>query len=279
MLLGSLAEELYTTPTRFVFELIQNAEDNQYSFAKASGTKPYLRFYIDHTKVVIDSNEDGFSKENVEAICKVRSSTKTGVRGYIGEKGIGFKSVFQVASKVHVQSGPFSFCFNYGGDPPDGMGMVTPFHHEHEELPLDVRTRFTLTLKPDQSFQALVREFADLPDTLILFLTSLKNLQISINDKEGLSERTYEYISEASTKRALIVRDSTRDGERKTYFFKYRRKLHNLPLEKARKDISDADVVLAFPVDRNDVPVIEQQYVYAYLPLRKVGFPVSAFSN
>ena len=247
--------------------------------AQASGTDPYLKFLIDRDRIVIESNEDGFSKNNVNAICKVRTSTKKGVRGYIGEKGIGFKSVFKIASRVHVQSGPFSFYFNYGGDDDDGMGMVTPFNDAHEGLPHGVSTRFILTLKDDTDFQSLIKEFNDLPDTLLLFLTTLKKLQVSINDGDEPLERRYEYVYNESTKKGTLVKDSNRREREQFQFFIYKKTVGNLPPEKARKDIKDAEVVLAFPVNRNDVPVIEKQHVYAYLPLRKIGFPVSAISN
>lgn len=52
-------------------------------------------------------------QSNVRAICSTGESTKTNTSGYIGEKGIGFKSVFKAASKVHIQSGPFSFFFEH----------------------------------------------------------------------------------------------------------------------------------------------------------------------
>ena len=50
---------------------------------------------------MVDCNEDGFTRENVEAICNVGASTKTrnNSQYYIGEKSIGFKSVFMVASR------------------------------------------------------------------------------------------------------------------------------------------------------------------------------------
>ena len=157
------------------------------------------------------------------------------------------------------------------------MGMVTPFNNRHKDLPPDVRTRFTLTLKDDHQFESLVREFSDLPDTLLLFLTTLKRLQISINDGNELRETNYAYSSGEKTGKVLLVKKSNKDGQEKSHFFKHQKIVRNLPPEKARENIRDAEVVLAFPVDKNDVPVIEQQHAYAYLPLRKVGFPVSAF--
>ena len=99
-------DQLYSKDTGFVSELIQNAEDNTYTRAEG---KIYLSFSLYPDRLVLDSNEDGFREEHVRAICNTSASTKAVSRGFIGEKGIGFKSVFKVAKKVHVQSHPFSF--------------------------------------------------------------------------------------------------------------------------------------------------------------------------
>jgi hypothetical protein len=37
----------------------------------------------------------GFSEANLRALCDVGNSTKAATTGYIGQKGIGFKSVFR----------------------------------------------------------------------------------------------------------------------------------------------------------------------------------------
>ena len=163
----------------FVFELIQNAEDNHYTRAASSGTEPYIRFTLYPDKIVIDSNEDGFTRENVDAICKMGGSTKlrSGAQQYIGEKGIGFKSVFMVASEVHIQSSPFSFFFEHrpGGS---GMGMVTPQWEEPCGALQDISTRITLTLLDTLDYQELNSQFRALPDTFLLFLTKLNQITI-----------------------------------------------------------------------------------------------------
>ncbi|KAM5385312.1 hypothetical protein ACJZ2D_000953 [Fusarium nematophilum] len=79
-----------------LLELIQNAEDNTYDCAT-----PSLSFTYKRGSLRVDCNEIGFSDSNVRAICKIGESTKAGLgrsARYIGEKGIGFKSVFKVAS-------------------------------------------------------------------------------------------------------------------------------------------------------------------------------------
>src|SRR5215216_2330126 len=96
--LEKLAEDLYSKQNHFVLELIQNADDNNY----APTVTPFLTFKIDQEKIVVQNNELGFTKENVYALCDVGSSTKTKVLGYIGEKGIGFKSVFRISDRPQI---------------------------------------------------------------------------------------------------------------------------------------------------------------------------------
>jgi hypothetical protein len=83
----SLAEQLYQKSTRFIYELIQNAEDNKYTI---TSEPPWLSFTLHQDRIIIDSNEDGFTENNIRAICSIGESTKSCIEGYIGEKGIGF---------------------------------------------------------------------------------------------------------------------------------------------------------------------------------------------
>ena len=54
----------------------------------------------------------GFSKANVRALCDVGNSTKQHKIGYIGQKGIGFKSVFKVTDAAEIHSSGFHFSFD-----------------------------------------------------------------------------------------------------------------------------------------------------------------------
>lgn len=100
--------------------------------ARGRGTVPLLAFHVYPRCIVVECNEDGFTHENLVVICDVGRSSKTGAQGYIGEKGIGFKSVFMVAWKVYIQSNDFSFCFRHkpGGL---GMGMISLIWEDVEE--------------------------------------------------------------------------------------------------------------------------------------------------
>ncbi|KAL1870869.1 hypothetical protein Daus18300_004958 [Diaporthe australafricana] len=68
----TLTKNLYTSKARFVFELLQNADDNSFSRAAALGESPYISFSVFPDRIVVECNEDGFTDENLKAICAVR---------------------------------------------------------------------------------------------------------------------------------------------------------------------------------------------------------------
>lgn len=266
-----------------MYELIQNAEDNEYSIIQGSGQLPTLSFHVSHDAITIDSNEDGFKNPHVEAICDIGKSTKAGVGGYIGEKGIGFKSVFKVARRVHVQSGVFSFAFEYDKKRRDsGLGMVTPMVADRGDLPAEVRTRMVLTLHDGCDRAALFKEFENLPDALLVFLRKLQRLSLTI-ERPGGHKVEKVYTMSTFGNRAKIAR-SIGGGVVDFHFWIARRMMVDMPEDEARilnegqkdeRKVTEAEVVLAFPLAGDDTPIVEDQHVFAFLPIRQVGFKVS----
>jgi hypothetical protein len=115
---------MLATPVSFL-SFFQNADDNRFTHANTQGESPFISFEVYPDRIVVECNEDGFTARDLSAICTVGESTKSASHGYIGAKGIGFKSVFIAAWKVHIQSGHFSFFFQHKkGDL--GLGMVLP---------------------------------------------------------------------------------------------------------------------------------------------------------
>lgn len=274
--------------------MIQNAEDNDYIRATSQGAVPYINFKVSSTKIVIDSNEDGFTPENVTSICKVGDSSKSGGGAqYIGEKGIGFKSVFMVASKVHIQSGPFSFCFEHAQGEP-GMGLVTPLWKPVEVILPDPCTRMTLTPLKTLDYSELLSQFDTLPDTFLLFLSKLGTIIIDKVAFAGNSAESTTFsriVDEPSTKFSFVVDESFRQVTLKKvhlkgldspqinlkHYYILRKTLNNLRPDENR-DTRTAEVVLAFPFDLTDdepTPIISSQQIYAYLPVGYFGFHVS----
>ncbi|KAF2176592.1 hypothetical protein K469DRAFT_698365 [Zopfia rhizophila CBS 207.26] len=113
-----ISEDLFTCNARFLMEIIQNADDNQYH----ENSEPSLTIAVYPNAVRIGSNEKGYTEDNIVSLCRVGKSTKPVGHGYTGEKGIGFKSVFKIARKAHIRSHPYYFELDKDRE----LGMITP---------------------------------------------------------------------------------------------------------------------------------------------------------
>ncbi len=100
---------LYSNSLRFIFELIQNVDDCDYH--SPDDCRLDMHFDFNSNEIILTYNEVGFTPFNVFAITGIAEAAKnvSSAKNEIGEKGIGFKSVFGVAKKVLIRSGWFSF--------------------------------------------------------------------------------------------------------------------------------------------------------------------------
>ncbi|OAL53028.1 hypothetical protein IQ07DRAFT_585016 [Pyrenochaeta sp. DS3sAY3a] len=276
----SVSGQLYSSKYRFLFELIQNADDSFKRQTTAVRGQPYLRFIISNKTFIVESNEAGFTRANVEAICATGKSSKkaTAADDQIGEKGLGFKSVFSVAKEVHVQSGVWSFRFQHNPRD-DGLGMVTPLHAPQEALGSGVGTRITLQLA-DQSasaYQKLLDAVSEIPKTTIMYLQQLEKIEISMERTDGRSETINITKTASSLPYATrITRSQTLDRVNKldvSTFLRFAGGPIAMPEDDRRKNRKEAEVKLAFPVNTNSMkPEISEngQYLFAYLPVQRL---------
>jgi hypothetical protein len=246
----------------------------------------------------MECNEDGFTEENIRAISNIGKSSKQGAQGYIGEKGIGFKSTFMAAWKVQIQSRSFSFYFQHReGD--SGLGMVTPIWFEPEtDLPRRM-TRTTLYLHDNGNpgnvqtrRESIIRQIFDLQGTALLFLQNLRRIDIVLFDENGQTTRSKRTTMFKSNRDSMVqLRTIESRGaistQTMTQFYVASHTARNLAKNENRtyteaedeaKAYSTAQVCVAFPMNENGGPIIEAQELFAFMPVRKVGFNVSAQS-
>jgi len=180
-----LADDLYAKDSHFIFELVQNAEDNNYP----DGENACLRFEVGQidldgqktTSLIVKNNEVGFNDKNVRAICQVGKSTKKKVQGYIGEKGIGFKSVFRVTTCPYIFSNGFQFRLpEY--DEETQLGYIVPSWVN--TTPINISTSETSIILPldksEKDTSSVISALRDISPETILFLKKLTKLVISI---------------------------------------------------------------------------------------------------
>ncbi|KAJ3567402.1 hypothetical protein NPX13_g6776 [Xylaria arbuscula] len=286
----TLSKNLYTSSARFVFEMLQNADDNSYSRARARHEEPYVAFNVSPRYITVECNEDGFTRKNLSAICSIGKSSKMGVQGYIGEKGIGFKSVFMAAYKVHIQSENFSFSFLHRrGD--SGIGMISPVWEEWENRPPSGITRIKLFLidnldvETKVSEHPIMQQFREIQETYLLFMKNLRCVKVNFidNHEKIISSATYSIKASPSGNRASLIRHKDGETQRINNYHVTKSLARNLPRNESREysetelateSWSSSEVVLAFPLDdKGCAPEeVESQQVFAFLPIRNMGF-------
>lgn len=263
-----LSDDLYSKKSHFVLELVQNADDNDYH----TGIVPQLTFKLDPKRLVLVNNEVGFCERNVQALCSVGKSSKVNKSGYIGEKGIGFKSVFTVSNSPEIHSNGFHFRFDRT-DQSSLLGYVVPHWCDPTE---DAKSDTTTIILPAADGFAFSQETLDgLDARLLLFLSKLREITLQRDDETvTYLRRDEEALSYLSTR---TERPNTQPKIEESHFVRVPVgfKMGEVPDEK-RPDILTSSVVLAFPVDSKGTASPEpSSQVFAFLPIRQVGFKFS----
>lgn len=103
----SLATDIYSENKRFIYELIQNADDAAFNNNSA------LEIRITSNYVVISHQGKPFDARDLRGLCSIGIGTKRNDSTKTGYKGIGFKSVFgQPQGIVYVKSEDVLFRFD-----------------------------------------------------------------------------------------------------------------------------------------------------------------------
>lgn len=171
---------LYSSDLRFIYELIQNVDDCEYANDEDCHLDIKFEYEPAPGRIILTYNETGFKPFNVFAITGIAEESKniSADKVEIGEKGIGFKSVFGVAKKVYIESGLFSFELHR-----DNFTVPIPIYDGYKPF---LGTR--LTIYPDSKHNAkaiheqLLRQYekkdAILNQNPILFLNKLTHLKM-----------------------------------------------------------------------------------------------------
>jgi hypothetical protein len=272
--LNVLSDQLYSQPTHFLLEFIQNADDNSYE-----DERPTISFISTHGYLQIDCNESGFAPANVEAICRIGKSTKKDrSKGFIGEKGIGFKSVFKIADVVWISSRAYTFKFDRRAQ----LGMIAPIWEKFPGLNKPGNSQFYLQLAGERESRGekdLLKQLRFFDSTLLLFLRKLKKIEIFVNDDDWKKRLTYHIVrsdTQAYGGELITIKKNwvkTKKANETLQYFVVRHNTTEMPLEAKRRGMESSEVVLAFPFIENK-PAFHVQKAYAFLPIRNSGFRV-----
>ena len=258
-----LVSNLYTEKPHFILELMQNADDNAYE----EGVTPKLRFIIQENQLVIQNNEKGFQEENVSALCSIGKTTKKDKRlGYIGEMGIGFKSVFMVSNEPAIFSNGYQFKFSYKEEDP--ITIILPHWIDYvPEFINKKETNIVLLLKEEVKGEEL-RRLLKIEPNLLLFLQKIKDVEIE-NTVEGKVERIERNDSDGR------VEISYPEGKTLWKIIKSPSPIlvPDYIKEEKRREIKETEMSLAFPLNPDCTGnASADQKLFAFLPVRSYGF-------
>ncbi|XP_044946062.1 protein NO VEIN-like isoform X3 [Hordeum vulgare subsp. vulgare] len=275
--LHCLSQELYSQDSHIILELIQNADDNTY----LKDVEPTLAFVLQDDGIAVLNNETGFSADNIRALCDIGNSTKKGSNmGYIGNKGIGFKSVFRVTDAPEIHSNGFHVKF----DITEGqIGFILPTAiPPFDTNPLSrilssedsyvacsswntcILLPFGSNFRESTDMCSVVSMFSDLDPSLLLFLHRLKCIKL----KNMLSEKFL--VMRRKSLADGIVKIS--HGNETVSWLVVTKKLQG---SLVRHGVCSTEIAMAFCLQETEdgeyEPNLKQQPVFAFLPLRNYG--------
>ncbi|KAJ0165401.1 hypothetical protein CTA2_11383 [Colletotrichum tanaceti] len=263
------------TETRFIHEIIQNADDNAYGKSATNGKLPTfsLSLRIGRTDDDLDTdnanpgneyilettcNEDGFSMLQIAALTDIEASTKTKCKdvhgGFTGEKGVGFKTVFRIANVVHVSSGHYNFKLD------NRHGMIgalrpIPCPFPASKFTSD-STRMMVQLKGQREHEVIERDLIDAQPEILLFLRRLRRISVNTSALKTVYTATHndddkEFHGET---RAVTLHHGPEETRRITKYIIVRKIVDNMPTEPRRESVVTSELTLAFPLEGNGSP-------------------------
>ena len=188
--------------TRSFIELIQNADDAN---SKKFGIHIYDNF------VIVGNDGRDFNYDDVKAICRSGSSNKVRGGSTIGYRGIGFKSVVNLAERVYILSGNINFLYdkqltkellNINDDVP-----LIRIPHIVEDIPYideinNLKTKYnysTIFLFENIKENIVEDELLSFDKSSVLFLNSVEEINlINKNNSRNIIKTIKENICEIS---------------------------------------------------------------------------------
>lgn len=294
--LANLAKNINNDELRYVYEIIQNADDCSYADEKGrNNSQPAIKIDLSKIgKMIVTYNEDGMTYKDILALTTIGQSTKGNIKGkrLIGEKGIGFKTIFAVSKSVEVHSGGYHFKLEDKSFSP----KVIDTNNKEEVTQLIINLTEEMQKNSNKEIYAKLREryglkadkldkdsaFKNCP---VLFTEKIKAIEIKLSDEENFKIEN-EKIDEKSY-RVKYTLDNKSIGEIECNYYKknveftfeeyssrYKDRFSQSDFEKEEnKEIKTYPIYVVVPKNIADISkkdeknnLIKGGNLYSYLP-------------
>jgi hypothetical protein len=230
---------LYSDPSHFIYEILQNADD-----AGASEVNFEL---ISNSLSITHNGKKLFNFNDVDSITTVGSSTKKDDVNSIGTFGAGFKSVFAITKTPHIHSGNYHF-------------KITNFIVPEEIESLNIRQNTTAIILPfnhqdistDNAYKQISNRLKALESESLLFLRNIKEIQWKTESDSG------HYLSEVNGNKASLISQVNEEDSLIEYF---------LCTKNIEVDNTKLNIVVAYPLDRHGaVDSVHDSKLFVFFP-------------
>ena len=176
---------MYSDPTHFVYEILQNADDY--------GATEVL-FNLSKDNIVIEHNGEPFKEENVRAITYFGKSTSREDLVKTGRFGIGFKSVFAFTATPIIISGSEHFQiyglyrireYPYPDDFSRSRTRIDlPFNHESEQPDFVEEL-----MSKEEAYRQISGCLTELDMNILLFTRNIQEIRWEVGDQSECYSR------------------------------------------------------------------------------------------
>lgn len=259
-----LGAHVHDNAAKLLFNLLLQADSKSFTKAASNNSVPSISFEIHPKHIIVDCNEDGLTKSDLESICKATADKETTTTAAI------FKSIVAAAERVHIQSGNFSLEFRHnlvnpeaglkpiwapaGKEVPNLMTRMIIYLHDHVDKSEVFRLKHFLTA-----------EFMDLGGTCLLFLRKLEQVIVQRYIEHGTSDP---YSTDRFYKKAIGPSRVSLDWFSGNKVEKNIECLHFYIKQ-------DSDVTLAFPLRQDGTPRVSDGSIFNVLPIQASNYNVS----
>jgi hypothetical protein len=184
-LLDTVSTDIYSESQRFVFELIQNADDS------ANTTNNEVHFDFLPNCLIVSHNGKAFDESDIISLTGAGASTKRADPTKTGYKGIGFKSVFGKSERVTIFSDGYQFRFDKSIHKSKLPWQIIPLWTEPKDLDKEVqesiaKNKYNVsTIIEVKKAASLLSDLNELLNNgqILLFLRRISKISVSQNGK------------------------------------------------------------------------------------------------
>ncbi|OGW47048.1 MAG: hypothetical protein A2Y66_07715 [Nitrospirae bacterium RBG_13_41_22] len=190
----SLLAGLYNDPSHFIYEILQNAEDE--------GAKE-VRFELFEDRLDVYHNGKDFDLEDIDGVTGIGISKKKDDLTSIGKFGVGFKSVFAITETPYIFSGEYNIKIE---------DFVIPSEVSNKEQINGTLIRLPFNHKlrsPKEVFTLVSKKLENIGLKTMLFLKNIEEIKWQTPSTSGhclKSSESFQTIPDA--KRVTIISSS-----------------------------------------------------------------------